>query len=101
MIEFDTNKIEKIAHVLKTIAHPVKLKILLRLAENPSDVSSLCKAIGMDCQISMMSHHLTKMKDNGIVFSEKVGKQVYYSLVDKTILNLFKCMEQCSAVQHN
>ena len=82
------------AKVLKAIAHPVKLEILSILAEKePLDVSSLCAHVGMECQISMMSHHLSKMKDNGVLLSEKRGKQVFYRIADRTYLNLFKCLE--------
>lgn len=96
---YDKEKLEKVAKVLKTIAHPVKLQILQILAENePLDVSSICEAVGDTCQISMMSHHLAKMKDNGIVRSEKDGKQVYYRLADRHILNLFDCIEGCDFV---
>ncbi len=89
-------KLQVAAKILKTIAHPVKLEILEVLeTEEPLDVSTICNRIGADCEISMMSHHLNKMKDNGIVISEKIGKQVYYSIADRSILRIFDCMEDC------
>lgn len=92
-------QLEKIARILKVISHPAKLQILQILQdEEKLDVTSLCDRLGMDCEISMMSHHLSKMKDNGILHSEKIGKQVFYSISDKTILKLFVCMEECSFV---
>jgi len=95
----DQNKLQKVAKILKAIAHPVKLQVLQILGENePMDVSSLCAQVGMHCQISMMSHHLAKMKDNGILKSEKIGKQVFYSLADRHILSLFDCIENCDLV---
>ena len=91
------DQLEHAARVLKTIAHPVKLEILQILAENePMDVSSLCGHVGMGCQISMMSHHLAKMKDNGVLSSEKRGKQVFYSIANRNLLNIFHCIENCS-----
>ncbi len=92
-------KLENAARILKSIAHPVKLQILQILRdEDEVDVSSLCQKIGMDCEISMMSHHLSKMKDCGILQSNKVGKQVFYSLKDRTFLGLFTCMENCELI---
>lgn len=91
--EFNAEKLERVAKILKTIAHPVKLDIMRILEQQePLDVSSICDLIGARCEISMMSHHLSKMKDNGILVSEKKGKQVFYSLADRKILNIFKCM---------
>lgn len=91
--ELNPVQLERFAKVLKTIAHPVKLDIMRILELNePLDVSSICDYIGAKCEISMMSHHLSKMKDNGILVSEKKGKQVFYRLADRKILNIFKCM---------
>jgi len=91
--KFSPAKLQAAAKILKTIAHPVKLEILKVLeTEEPLDVSTICNRIGASCEISMMSHHLNKMKDNGIVVSEKNGKQVYYRLADRSILSIFDCM---------
>lgn len=90
-------QLERMARILKVISHPVKLQVLQILQdEEKLDVSSLCNRLGMDCEISMMSHHLSKMKDNNILHSEKIGKQVFYSLSDRSILKLFACMEDSS-----
>ncbi len=91
---YSPESLEKIAKILKTIAHPVKLQVLQILRENePMDVGSLCESLGINCELSMMSHHLTKMKDNGILSSEKIGKQVFYSIKEKSLLCLFSCMQ--------
>jgi len=93
------NKLDRVAKILKTIAHPVKLEILFILKdEEPLDVSTLCTKIGAGCEISMMSHHLAKMKDNGILISEKRGKQVFYSITDRHLLSIFDCIEGCNFV---
>ena len=81
------------ARILKTVAHPVKLEILLVLeSREPLDVSSICAEIGAACQISMMSQHLAKMKDNGVLKSEKKGKQVFYSIANRRLLHVLDCM---------
>jgi len=91
---FSVGSLERAAKILKTIAHPVKLEILEILeSEEPLDVSTMCSKIGVECEISMMSHHLAKMKDNGIVVSEKKGKQVFYRITDRSLLKIFDCME--------
>ena len=88
------------ARILKVMAHPVKLEILQLLGSTkiPMDVSSLCEAIGADCELSMMSHHLAKMKDNGILKSEKRGKQVFYTIAERSLLKLIDCMSQCDLI---
>lgn len=82
------------AKMLKVISHPVKLEILQILGQNKQmDVSTLCDCIGASCDNSMMSHHLIKLKDNGLVVSDRVGKQMFYSLADDSILELFNCID--------
>jgi len=93
------DKLQIAARLLKVIAHPVKLEILQILGGNEAmDVTSLCECIGAGCEISMMSHHLAKMKDNGILKSEKRGKQVFYSVADKSILKLLDCLNKCDLI---
>ena len=95
-IDITRDQMEHAAKVLKTIAHPVKLEILKILADQePLDVTTLCGHVGMGCQISMMSHHLAKMKDNGVLASQKHGKQVFYSIANRNLLNIFNCIENC------
>ena len=95
--QFSADMLQNVAHLLKTIAHPVKLEILELLeAEEPLDVGSLMERMDLDCEASMMSHHLRQLRDNGVVRSEKRGKHVYYSIANEQLLKIFDCMERCS-----
>ena len=92
-------QLQKAAKLLKVVAHPIKLEILQILGDRESmDVSSLCACIGVGCEISMMSHHLSKMRDNGVLKSKKNGKQVFYSIADQSILKLLDCMDKCELI---
>ena len=92
-------RLQNAARLLKVVAHPVKLEILQLLGSNGAmDVSSLCEQIGAGCEISMMSHHLSKMRDNGILNSEKTGKQVFYNIADKSVLRLLDCLDKCDLI---
>lgn len=94
--QFSAKKLAAVAKILKTIAHPVKLEIMELLeAEEPLNVSTIHERLDIECELSMLSHHLAKMKDNGILSSQKRGKQVYYQLADRQILRIFDCMEKC------
>ena len=91
---FSVEKLQQVAKTLKTIAHPVKLEILELLdKEEPLDVTTIWNRLEAECELSMLSHHLTKMKDNGILTSEKQGKRMLYSITHRYILKIFDCME--------
>ena len=97
--KLSSNKLKKVANILKTISHPVKLEILEILEQYIKlDVSTILEKLKIKCEISMLSHHLSKMKDNGILISDKKGKQVFYSIADRNILKIFECMENCKLV---
>jgi ArsR family transcriptional regulator len=89
-------KIEKVAEILKAIAHPVRLQILDVLREHNSlSVSEIQQAITIQTEQSLLSHHLIKMKDKGVLVCEKRGMNVFYALADRHLLSIFDCMERC------
>ena len=90
-------RMERTAEILKTIGHPVRLSVLETLKEQePLSVQDLMERT--TTEQSLLSHHLSKMKDKGILTCQRDGKRIMYSLVDRHILNIFKCMENCSFV---
>lgn len=93
----DAEKVMRVAEVLKTIGHPVRLQILEALQEKePLSVSEIQEKIESNTEQSLLSHHLIKLKDRGILRCEKKGMNVLYRLEDRNILKIFECMESCS-----
>lgn len=92
-----SEQIIRVAEILKTIGHTVRLQILEALEEKePLTVSEIQERIDSDTEQSLLSHHLIKLKDRGILRCEKQGMNVLYRLEDRNILKIFKCMESCS-----
>lgn len=90
----DAHKLEKVANVLKVIGHPVRLSILELLEEKePLSVTEIMDKIAVEQ--SLLSHHLTKMKDKGILESYREHKNIFYQLKDRQLLKIFDCMEDC------
>lgn len=91
----EADKFERIAFILKTVAHPVRLQIIRLLDQNARlSVNEICENLGTEQ--SLTSHHLSNMKLKGILMSKREGKNVYYSLKQRDILQLFSCLENCS-----
>jgi DNA-binding transcriptional ArsR family regulator len=87
-------KLEKAAFILKTVAHPTRLAIIDLLNQKPMNVNELSRMI--DCEQSLLSHHLTNMKLRGILSSQKEGQNVYYALKEKDVVKLIVCIEHCN-----
>lgn len=85
MNELEENA-EEVAKTLKLLAHPKRLLILCRLLTGPKYVNELEK----ECTISQsqLSQFLIKMKEEGILTSEKSGQFVSYSIADPMIAEL-------------
>ena len=65
---FDTTTIARVAEILKTIAHPLRLSVLEQLEIHESlSVKQLME--NLDTEQSLLSHHLNKMKDKVILVS--------------------------------
>ncbi|WP_338767320.1 metalloregulator ArsR/SmtB family transcription factor [Bernardetia sp. ABR2-2B] len=96
-LQIDVETLERAAFILKTVAHPVRLGILKLLEKKERlSVKQICE--GLEVEQSLTSHHLSNMKLKGILSSKREGKNVYYSLRERNILNLFKCLEGCECV---
>ncbi len=66
------------AALLKQMAHPARMAILLRLAEGPAPVGDLPQPA--------LSQQLAALRSAGIVDSRRDGKSIIYSLVpDRTM----------------
>lgn len=90
----DIETLTRIAQILKCIAHPVRLSVVEILdQEERLTVGELREKTGLEQ--SLLSHHLIKMKDKGVLVSERKGKHIIYSLKDRHIVRIFDCMEKC------
>lgn len=88
--------LEKAAFILKTIAHPLRLGIVQLLGQNERlSVSEICTF--MECEQSLVSHHLNIMKLKGVLACERQGKQVFYHLALEEVLNVINCVQGCTS----
>lgn len=87
-------KLERIAFILKTIAHPIRLGIVHLLEQHPRlSVSNICEMLGTEQ--SLTSHHLSNMKDKGILSVKREGRSMLYSLKEKDVSLIIECLENC------
>jgi DNA-binding transcriptional ArsR family regulator len=83
---------ESISVILKSLAHPVRLKILCQIMERERSVNELTEF----CEISQsaMSQVLSRMKTEGMVVSRREHNFVYYSVADKKVLKLLQAIKE-------
>ncbi len=92
MSEHERGRMTARAQILKALAHPTRLFIVERLAEQEHCVCHLTEMIGADT--STVSKHLSVLKNAGLLRSRKHGTIVYYSLSDACVLTATACVDR-------
>lgn len=71
---------ERIASIAKALAEPVRVQILDVLARSEEDVCQ-CELIALfDIGQSLLSHHMRKLVESGLICVERRHKWAYYSI---------------------
>jgi len=91
----DTTTCCRMADVIKALAHPSRLAMVLALAEGEMCVCNLQELVGSD--MSTVSRHLSQLRAAGIVADRKQGLWVYYSLRTPCVLSFLGCIESLVA----
>jgi ArsR family transcriptional regulator, zinc-responsive transcriptional repressor len=72
--------------LLRALAAPVRIAIVLQLRAAPRCVHDLVDALG--APQPLISQHLRVLKDAGVVRGERHGREVVYSLVDDHLAHI-------------
>ncbi len=92
MMLFSECQIDTATEVLKSIAHPIRLKILCFLLEGEKNVSEIENQFGST--ISNISQHLTVLRKADIINRRKEANFMYYSIKDNNIEALMETIKQ-------
>lgn len=79
------------AECFKTLAHPVRLRMVQLLLHGRYTVGELAE----DCDIpdNVASEHLRLMQRCGFFTSEREGRRVYYQVAEPHLENIMSCVE--------
>lgn len=88
-------KLERIAYILKTIAHPTRLGIIHLLEQYPRlSVTEICEKLGTEQ--SLTSHHLQNMRLKGLISVKREGRSRLYTLKERDVSLIIECLENCN-----
>ncbi len=79
------------AECLRTLAHPVRLRMVQLLLHGRYTVGELAE----DCEVpdNVASEHLRLMQRCGFFTSEREGRRVYYKVAEPHLENIMNCIE--------
>ena len=78
---------QRLAVAMQALAAPNRVRIIRRLRDGPCSVGTLTQAVGMEQ--SAVSHHLRRLRDVGLVVSQRRGRSVIYALNRNHIRTVF------------
>ena len=77
-----------LAELFSAFSDASRLKIISALVEGECNVSTIAGSVGLS--ESATSHHLRGLRQLKLVSARKVGRQVFYSLLDDHVLQLYQ-----------
>jgi len=90
--KIDQARIERAAEVLKTVAHPVRLRIVELLESGEKSVNELKVLLGVTQPLT--SQHLSQMRMRGVLGSRREGALVYYSIINPDVVKVIHCIRR-------
>ena len=92
--EKEAEKLERIAFILKTVAHPLRLGVIHLLEQYPRlSVSEICEKLGSEQSLTF--HHLQNMRLKGILSVKREGRSMMYTLKERDVSLIIECLENC------
>lgn len=79
------------AECLKTLAHPVRLRMVQLLLHGRYTVGELAEDCGVPDNVA--SEHLRLMQRCGFFTSEREGRRVYYQVAEPHLEDIMGCVE--------
>jgi ArsR family transcriptional regulator len=79
---------EAMAALFKALSDPVRLRLLSRVASHPSGEACVCDIADVGVSQPTVSHHLKKLREAGLLLSDRRGTWVYYRLAPGVIAAL-------------
>lgn len=81
-------ELQPIIDIFKTMSDPTRMKILLTVAQGSITVSDIAQTLNLSA--SNVSHQLRFLKQERLVTGKRVDKQVFYSLIDDHVLQIYQ-----------
>ena len=86
----DYESAQRVAEVLKAVAHPVRLQIVAALEDKALCVADIMAAVGG--KQAMTSQQLNMMRTRGVLEARRQGNRVFYSIANPNVIKLLDCM---------
>ena len=88
----DMELLEDVTPTLRTLSHPMRLRIIDFLKDGEQPVHKIAGATGKTQALT--SHQLGILRSHGVIKARREGNQVFYCVVDESALALLECIRK-------
>jgi DNA-binding transcriptional ArsR family regulator len=93
-MNIDFKKLENASEMLKAIAHPIRISIVNILEDDKKlSVTEIFQQLNIEQAVA--SHHLSILKNKGVLLSERNGKNCIYFLKHQRLSQIISCIDEC------
>lgn len=93
MKPIDGTQAERVAEVLKAVAHPLRIRIVALLCRGEHHVNGLADAL--DAPQPIVSQQLRILRARGLVAATRENGFARYRLAEPALRDLVGCMQRC------
>lgn len=92
--------VQRLADIMKSLAHPIRLRILCRLIDGPQTVSQIHEHLATS--YANVSQHLQRLQHQGLVSTDKQANFVHYAITQASIAELIATLRRlyCAEADH-
>lgn len=83
----DEHTAAHVAELFRAFSDTSRVRILSAIVEREVNISTLAEIVGLT--ESAVSHHMRGLRQMHIVRARRDGKEVYYSMIDPHLIQLF------------
>lgn len=80
------------ARMFKALGDPVRLRLLHRIGSRPTGEACVCEISDVGVSRTTVSHHLKRLREAGLLSSERRGSQVYYQVTSSALDTLARVL---------
>ncbi|MCP8940869.1 metalloregulator ArsR/SmtB family transcription factor [Alsobacter sp. SYSU M60028] len=82
---------DEASEFLKSLASPVRLRLLCMIVGGEASVGELAEALGV--RQSVASQHLALLRKDGLVKTRREGQTVWYGLADDKVIRVIEVLQ--------
>ncbi len=94
---FTAEEAERTAKMFKALGDPVRLRLFSAVASHESGEACVCDISDVGVSQPTVSHHLKKLKDAGLLTSERRGTWVYYRVEPSVVASMGRLLTAAPA----